>query len=75
MIIQHGVALTIEEQIDALETAWSELMRISLSSGFNWHHIPECEEIFSFEDFNKFNSKLFKIWQKLEELKKEKEKS
>jgi hypothetical protein len=75
MRIQHGVATTIEDQIDALETAWHELMRISLSSGFNWHHIPECEEIFSFDEWTDYNSKLLKIWHKLEEIKKQQDES
>ena len=75
MKIQHGVALTIEDQIDALETAWHELGRIMLSSGFNWHLIPECEEIFTFDDFVEFYDKTFKIWQKLEELKKKRDES
>jgi len=73
MRIQHGVALTLDDQIDALETAWHELGRIMLSSGFNmWMH-PECAEIFPFDDFSDFYDKLFKIWQKLEELKKERD--
>jgi len=70
MRIQHGVALTLEEQIDALETAYHELSRIMFSSGFNWHIIPECAEIFPFEDFCDFYDKLFNIQKKLEELKK-----
>jgi len=73
MRINHGVALTLEDQIDALETAYHELSRIMFSSGFNWHIIPECAEIFPFEDFNDLHSKLFKIWQKLEELKKKRD--
>ena len=32
MRIQHGVALTLDDQIDALETAWHELSRIMLSA-------------------------------------------
>lgn len=73
MRIQHGVALTLDDQIDALETAYYELMRISLSSGFNWHLIPECEEIFSFNDWGDLTTKLFLIWEKLEELKKKRD--
>jgi hypothetical protein len=73
MKIQHGVALSIDDQIDALETAWHELMRISLSSGFNWFLIPECEEIFPFDEWNDFTTKLRRIWEKLEELKKERD--
>jgi len=75
MRIQHGVALTLDDQIDALETAWHELSRIMLSSGFNWHLIPECAEIFPFDEFVNFNDKLFRIWQKLEELKKKRDES
>jgi hypothetical protein len=73
MKIQHGVALTLEDQIDALETAWHELSRVMLSSGFNWHLIPGCAEIFPFDEFCDFYDKLFKIWQKLEELKKQRD--
>jgi hypothetical protein len=73
MKIQHGVALTLDDQIDALETAWHELMRISLSSGFNWFLIPECEEIFPFEEWNDLTTKLCRIWEKLEELKNERD--
>jgi len=73
MRIQHGVALTIEDQIDALETAHSELMIIMLSSGFNWHLIPECAEIFPFEEWTDFLDKLSNIWHKLEELKKKRD--
>ena len=73
MRIQHGVALTLDDQIDALETAWSELGRIMLSSGFNMWMIPECNEIFPFEEFSDLNSKLYRIWQKLEELKKKRD--
>lgn len=73
MRIQHGVALTIEDQIDALETAYHELMRISLSSGFNWFIIPECEEIFPFEEFTNLTNKLFKIQKKLEEFRKQRD--
>lgn len=73
MRIEHGVAITLEDQIDALETAWHELSRIMLSSGFNWHHVPGCEEVCSFEDFSEYHNKIYLIWQKLEELKKERD--
>ena len=73
MKIVHGVAITLDDQIDALETSYHELSRIMLSSGFNWHLIPECAEIFPFEEFSDFHSKLFNIWQKLEELKKKRD--
>lgn len=73
MRIQHGVALTLDDQIDALETAWHELSRIVLSSGFNMWVYPECNEILPFEEFSDFYDKLFRIWQKLEELKKKRD--
>lgn len=63
------VAISIEDQIDALEKAEGQLMRIMFSSGFNWFLIPECEEIFSFDDMNMFIEKLRKIQKKLKELK------
>jgi len=73
MRIQHGVALSIDDQIDALETAWHELSRIMLSSGFNMWMYPECNEILSFEEFNDFFTKIGKVWHKLEELKKKRD--
>ena len=73
MKILHGVAISLDDQIDALETAHNELMRIMLSSGFNWHLIPECAEIFPFDEWSDFLDKLFNIWQKLEELKKKRD--
>jgi hypothetical protein len=66
-----GVALSIDEQIDALENAHHELSRIMLSSGFNWHLIPECENVFPFDEFNDFYTKLYAIKNKLIEFKNE----
>jgi hypothetical protein len=65
------VAITIDDQIDALENSWRQMMRISLSSGFNWHLIQECAEIFSFEEWNDYTNKTYMIWQKLVELRNE----